>query len=147
MTMLKRRWQVPWYPQWAQPVLCVRSLPAPPNPTGTPEGYSNLAGPSILNNLLPQDAISQQGAAGCYPNSLSPHRPPNLLLDLRQWFLHPTFSSKGTAVSCKPQGEMLWWFILAWFAAAQCSVAETCKLPRLDYGCLLLFISGTCLFL
>lgn len=88
-------------------VLETSLLPQPPH---TPEGYSSLSGLPILNNLLPQTVSSQQGAAGCHPNSVSSHSPPppNLLLDLSQFLLHPAFSSKGTAVSCKPQGAMLW---------------------------------------
>lgn len=106
-----------------------------------PEGDSSFSGPSILNYLLPQNAISPQGAAGCHPNSRSPYRPPNLLLEPSQCFLCSACSSlpKALQVSRKPQGEMLWWFILACFTAAQCSVAETCKLPVLimfAYRCL-----------
>lgn len=62
--------------------------PACPLGLKLPEGYSSFSGSSIPNNLRPQNAISLQGAAGCHPDSPSPHRPPNLLLDPSLCFLH-----------------------------------------------------------
>lgn len=51
------------------------------------------------------------------------------------WILVSIFSThcavpRGIAVFCKLQGYMLWWFILAWFAVAQCRVSQRpAKIP------------------
>lgn len=104
-----------------------------------PEGYNSFSGPSILNNLLPQKAMSLQGAAGCHPNSLSPHRPPNLLLDPSQCFLYSVCCSKPLQ-SPTSQGEIIcgdsYWLGLQLLSAASQRPANSPVLIMFAYCCL-----------
>lgn len=81
-----------------------------------------------------------------FPRMLSPSRilqaatliacvpmgPLDLLLDPSKYLLLPPGCLlRHTVVSYTLQGDRLWWFKIAWFAAAPCkSVTETCKNPH-----------------